>query len=140
MNSRRTRLLFLLLVSVCIFATGRLWPDIADMGMLWGGYTVNARFDDVGGLKGGDPVTMAGIGVGRVESVTLDGSMAKVVLKLKKGTTIQDDAVASILGSKYVQICGGGSDKLVGPGGLMRETESALDPERLIATYALGKI
>lgn len=109
------------------------------------GYKVMAVFDDVGGLESGDNVSVAGVKVGRVESVTLKGCEAVVVLNIKDGVDVYDDAVASIktkslLGGKYIQICPGSSDNRVSEGGKIRETESAMDPERLISNYVFGKV
>jgi phospholipid/cholesterol/gamma-HCH transport system substrate-binding protein len=115
-------------------------------GMLGGGsYHVYAEFDDVAGLEPGDPVTVAGIKVGRIKSLKLVDYVAVVEMSMDEGFEIQEDAVASIrykglLGDKYVQITPGGSDRLVKPGGAIRETEPCLDPEGLISKYICGKV
>ena len=58
---------------------------------------------------------------------------------------IQDDAIASIkteglIGEKYVEITPGASNKILQNGGTIRETESAIDIQDLIAKYAFGKV
>jgi phospholipid/cholesterol/gamma-HCH transport system substrate-binding protein len=90
-------------------------------------------------------VTIAGIRVGHVDSVTLDGGTAVVVLRVKRDIVIEDDSIASIktkglMGGKYVQISPGGSEKLLKQGGSIIDTESAMDPERLISKYVFGKV
>ena len=37
-------------------------------------YVVHAYFENIGGLKEGAPVTMAGVDIGRIKSLTLDMS------------------------------------------------------------------
>ena len=109
------------------------------------GYRIYAIFDKIGGVKSGSVVEIAGVKVGKVENIGLDGYQAKLVLKIDKGIKIQDDSIASIktkglIGEKYVQIAPGGSDKFVEPGGKIRETESAIDIEELISKYAFGGV
>ena len=129
-----------------ILAFGSQGIDLGSTGIFEkGGYTVYAEFDDVGGLEAGDPVTIAGIKVGRVGSVALKDYVAVVVMSLDKDVGIQNDSVASIrtkgvMGGKYVQITPGGSDRMVRDGGVIRETESAMDPESIISSYICGKI
>lgn len=127
------------------FGLGWQGGHIGEAGLFGGGYKVVADFGDVGGLESGDTVSIAGIKVGRVETVTLKEYQAEVVMRLDDGVEIGDDSVASIkakslLGGKYVQITPGGSDRLVADGGKLRETESAMDPERLISSYVFGKV
>jgi len=47
------------------------------------GYRVTARFDNIGDLKGGSPVSMAGVRIGRVESVTFDSNDYRAVVTLR---------------------------------------------------------
>ena len=78
-------------------------------------YSLYARFSSVSGLKTGSPVEVHGIEVGRVEKMTLDNEKQSAVLELKirKGVTVYDDAIASIktaglIGDKFVNIDPGG--------------------------------
>ena len=111
------------------------------------GYTLYARFQNAGGIKPGAIVEIAGIEVGKVQGVSLikEDYQAQVGLVIDKGIVIQDDAIASIktkgiIGEKFIQITPGGSDIILGNGGLIRDTESALDIEELISKYAFGKV
>ncbi len=110
-----------------------------------GGYDVIADFPSVGGLKAGSSVEIAGVDVGRVESIGLADDQARVVLRLYSGVKVQDDAIASIktkglIGEKYVRISPGGSEKLVPPGGKIREVEPPVDFEELLSKYIFGKV
>jgi len=110
-----------------------------------GGYDVIADFPSVGGLKSGSSVEIAGVDVGRVESIGLADYQARVVMRLYSGVKIQDDSIASIktkglIGEKYVRISPGGSEKLIPPGGKIREVEPPVDFEELLSKYIFGKV
>jgi phospholipid/cholesterol/gamma-HCH transport system substrate-binding protein len=110
------------------------------------GYQVTANFDNISGLKAGAAVEVAGVEVGRVESITLSpGDQAKLVLRLQPGIKVYDDAIASIrtkgiIGDKFVKLSCGNSGKLIANGGKIRDTESAVEWEELIAKYIHGKV
>jgi phospholipid/cholesterol/gamma-HCH transport system substrate-binding protein len=111
-----------------------------------GGYTLYADFSDIGGLRPGASVVIAGVPVGSVKSMRLNRDyQALVALNIDRGVTIQEDAIASIktkglIGEQYVQITPGGSEKNLPPGGMIRETEPALDIQGLISKYVFGKV
>ena len=108
-------------------------------------YRVRARFDSVQGLSKGASVEVAGVGVGQVERITLIDYRAEVEMSIAPTLRLQDDAIVSIrtkgiIGETFVKIMPGGSKQLVPPGGLLRQTEDAVDIEQLISTYIHGKI
>ncbi len=114
---------------------------------VWGGkgYDVDAIFSDVGGLKIGASIEIAGVEVGRVKSITLDNYQARIVLNLAENVKLQEDAIASIktkglIGEKFIEITPGGLDKVIPPGGRIRETQAAVDLEELISKFVFGKI
>jgi phospholipid/cholesterol/gamma-HCH transport system substrate-binding protein len=45
-----------------------------------------------------------------------------------------------LIGEKYIEISPGGSEKIIQPGGRIRETQPAVDLEGLISKFAFGKI
>jgi phospholipid/cholesterol/gamma-HCH transport system substrate-binding protein len=78
-------------------------------------YRLEARFDNIGGLKMRAPVKAAGVVVGRVDNVRLDPKTyeAVVALKIDNGYQFTKDSIASILtsgllGEVYVGIEAGG--------------------------------
>ena len=79
------------------------------------GRTVDVIFDSVAGLNEKAPVRVAGVAVGKVQSLGLEGSRARVTLQLDKpvpltlGTTARI-ANAGILGDKYVELVPGPPD------------------------------
>ncbi len=109
------------------------------------GYEIHGVFSNVGGLKVGSSVEIAGVNIGRVKSISLDNYQARVVLNFPKGLKIQEDAIASVrtkglIGEKYIEITPGGSEKIIQPGGRIRETQPAIDMEELISKFIFGKI
>lgn len=110
-----------------------------------GGYLVMADFPSVGGLRPGASVEIAGVEVGRVESIGLADYQARVVLRLNSDVTLQDDTIASIktkglIGEKFIRISPGGSEKIIQPNGRIREVEAPVDLEELISKYVFGKV
>jgi phospholipid/cholesterol/gamma-HCH transport system substrate-binding protein len=109
------------------------------------GYEIYGVFTNVGGLKAGSSVEIAGVNVGRVRRITLNHYQARVVLNLPENVKLQEDAIVSIrtkglIGEKYIEITPGGSEKIIKPGGQIRETQSAVDLEELISRFVFGKI
>lgn len=73
------------------------------------GYRLFASFSNVQELKPGDRVKMAGVEVGRVEKIQLDGTKAKITMKMKRDAEVKTDSVATIkftglMGQNYVSI------------------------------------
>jgi phospholipid/cholesterol/gamma-HCH transport system substrate-binding protein len=110
------------------------------------GYTLAADFPSVAGLKVGDPVEIAGVRIGRVDSIGLsEDDRARLTLRLNDGVKLQDDAIASVrarglIGDKFVLISPGASDKIIPPGGKIRETESPPDIPDLIGKIVGGDV
>jgi phospholipid/cholesterol/gamma-HCH transport system substrate-binding protein len=135
-----------LFILVGILCLGYLSVRLAKMEVLGGGgYELHALFTNVGGLKEGATVVIAGVDVGRVRSISLENYRADVVLRIREDLEVQEDAIASIktkglIGEKYIQITPGGAEEIIPPGGKIWETEPAVDLEQLISQFAFGKI
>ncbi|HXC57723.1 MAG TPA: outer membrane lipid asymmetry maintenance protein MlaD [Steroidobacteraceae bacterium] len=104
------------------------------------GYSLTARFENVGDLRPGAPVSMAGVKVGRVTGVGFDSTDYKAVVTLsidKQYNRIPDDSwanveTAGLLGAKYVGLEAGGSETYLAGGGRIENTQSAMVLEKLI--------
>ena len=75
-------------------------------------YGVSASFKTAQELKKGDLVKMAGVEVGRVEEISLEGNRAKVTMKIKAKYEIKTDSkavikFAGLMGQNFVSIEGG---------------------------------
>jgi phospholipid/cholesterol/gamma-HCH transport system substrate-binding protein len=109
------------------------------------GYEVQAAFSNGSGLRRGTSVVIAGVEIGRVESVALQDYEAKVRLVIQREVVLQSDIIASIktkglIGEKYIELTPGASEKTIKPGGLIRETQPAMDMEALIGKYIQGNL
>jgi phospholipid/cholesterol/gamma-HCH transport system substrate-binding protein len=109
------------------------------------GYAVTVDFPSVGGLKAGSAVEIAGVEIGRVESIGLADYQARVTLRVHSGIKLQEDVIASIktkglIGEKYIRISPGGSEKIIQPNGRIREVEAPVDFEELLSKYIFGKV
>lgn len=104
------------------------------------GYHITAEFDNIGDLKVGSPVTIAGVRVGDVSKIHFDPKTFKAVVVLRIDTQfgeIPDDSFASIqtqglLGGKYIGFSPGGSDTNFKEGSRVEQTQSAIVLESLI--------
>ena len=109
-------------------------------------YELNARFANIGGLKAGSQVFIAGVPVGRVEKIDLNAQYAAVVrLTVKREVQLPADTIASIktnglIGDKYVALAPGADSNNLSPGGTITDTESAMDLESLISRFAFGNV
>jgi phospholipid/cholesterol/gamma-HCH transport system substrate-binding protein len=133
--------LFVLLGFVALFfLTTQLPASGLKLSAAKAGYHVSADFDNIGDLKVGSPVTMAGVTVGQVESIRFDQQTYKAVVGIRidpQYKQIPDDSYASIqteglLGGKYVGISPGGSDMFLKNGSHIDQTQSAIVLESLI--------
>jgi len=109
------------------------------------GYEVQAVFSNCSGLRPGSSVMIAGVEVGRVKRISLEDYEAKVVLTIHPGVVLQKDVIASIktkglIGEKYVELTPGGSDEKIAAGGVIHDTEPAMDIEGLISKYVHGNV
>lgn len=74
-----------------------------------GGYRMTVLYDQVGGLKEGHVVRYAGVDIGTVRAVNVDGNKVHAILKIKEGIKIPYGSNFSIgadgmLGEKFVAI------------------------------------
>lgn len=111
------------------------------------GYTVQAHFGSISGLRVGADIEIAGVPVGKVTEITLDKNdySAQVLMRINPDVELSDDTIASIktsglIGDKYVKLSPGGSSSLLEEGSEVTETESTVDIEELISKYVFGKV
>ncbi|MCB2187281.1 MAG: outer membrane lipid asymmetry maintenance protein MlaD [Deltaproteobacteria bacterium] len=116
---------------------------------LWGGahFNVKARFQTVSGLRTGARVEIAGVSVGKVSSIILDrkNMVALVDMEIEDGLELPDDTIASVrtaglIGDRYIKLSPGGSDTNLKPGGMIVDTEPAINMEELIGKYVFGGV
>jgi len=107
-------------------------------------FHLEANFANIGSLKPRARVTMAGVTVGRVESIELDTEWydARVVMKLNsdlEGQISRDSTAAiltaGLLGEQYIGLSIGGDPEMLADGETIRDTQSAVVLEELIQQF-----
>ncbi len=102
------------------------------------GYILKSELENVAGLEKESPVKMAGVRVGRVEDMHIDGGKAHVALRIDDGVQIHEGARVSVksdslLGQKYLDIGFGDTQKeLLANGDSLGEGMTAADIDNLI--------
>jgi len=105
------------------------------------GYVVTADFDDIGGVRAGADVMIAGVVVGRVDDVRLNkDDQAELTLRIHDGINLTADVIASIrtkgiIGDRFIRLSQGGDDTYLKNGDAIEETESAISLEGLVSKY-----
>jgi phospholipid/cholesterol/gamma-HCH transport system substrate-binding protein len=135
-------------VAIGLICVGYLTIKLGKMELLGDNhYNLYARFQSVSGLKEGAFIEMAGVRIGKVDSITLDKETqtAMVKMKLQKDVILSDDVIASVttaglIGDKYIKISPGGSETMLKPDGMITETESSVNLEELISKYVFGSL
>jgi phospholipid/cholesterol/gamma-HCH transport system substrate-binding protein len=110
-------------------------------------YKIYAQFDDLGGLSIRGRVSIAGVTVGKVSDVSLDKKALRALVEMeiyKEVDTLSLDTVASIqtaglLGEKYIALSIGGDPDNLADGDTIFDTQSALNLEKLIGTFASSR-
>ncbi|MBY9074731.1 MCE family protein [Nocardioides sp. WL0053] len=88
-----------------------------DLPLIGGGDTYYAAFSEAGGLKANDEVRVAGVRVGKVQSVDLDGDHVRVEFTVERGVDFGAETAANIkvktlLGAMYLALDPAGSGQL----------------------------
>ena len=110
-------------------------------------YQVEARFDNVGGLKPKAAVRSAGVLVGRVESITFDDKsfQARVSMALESRYVFPKDSslkilTSGLLGEQYLGLEPGADAKTMAAGDTISNTQSAVVLENLISQFLFNKV
>ena len=106
-------------------------------------YDVTAKFENIGDLRVGAPVSMAGVEIGRVIKIDFDSREYKAVVAMRindKFNQIPTDSDASIytqglLGGKFIGLTAGGADTYLKNGSEIDFTQSAFILENLIGQF-----
>ncbi|NLV78461.1 MAG: MCE family protein [Rhodococcus sp.] len=127
-----------LAVSTAIVVAGLQYDQLQ---FLSGGVTYSAHFADAGGLMAGDDVMLAGVNVGSVTDIALDGQAVLVTFRVRDGIGLGEDTgvdikTNTVLGAKSLTVRPAG-DGLLRPGSVIA-LEHTNSPYSL--TDALGDL
>jgi len=111
------------------------------------GYTIKARFDNIGGLKVRSPVASSGVRIGRVTDIQYDSESYEAVVTLSIESQYDKfpvDTAASILtsgllGEQYVGLEPGAEEEYLISGAEVDITQSALVLEQIIGQFIYSK-
>ncbi len=109
-------------------------------------FTVKARFTNIGQLKLRAPIKIAGVRVGSIKSITLDGQTLDALVELSidsRYSDLPDDSGAAIftsglLGDQYVALQPGGSPDVLKDGDEIVLTQSSMQIEDLIGKFLVS--
>ncbi len=103
------------------------------------GYTLEARFDKVDGVRAGTDVRMSGIRIGSVSASRLDPATYLAIVEMSIDPQFQipeDSSVAvssdGLLGDRFLSLTPGGAEKMLAPGGQIVNTQGSIDLMSLI--------
>lgn len=109
-------------------------------------YSVEAPFDNIGGLKVRAPVKSAGVLVGRVADIRFDPERYRAVVRLDLDAryefprdTIATILTSGLLGEQYVGLEPGADVEALKTGDMIQITQSAVVLEKLIGQFMFNK-
>ncbi len=149
MNSRTTEILVGFFMLLFLASMVFLALKVSNLTGLTGGdgYQVQAKFDNVGGLRVRAPVSAGGVKVGQVSDIVYDSETFEAIVTLsidEQYNAFPTDTSASIytaglLGEQYIGLEPGADEEVLEQDGEISLTQSALVLERLIGQVLLNK-
>ena len=109
-------------------------------------YTVNAQFDNIGGLKARAPVKSAGVTVGRVKAINFDTNSYRASVEMEIASryefprdTISAILTSGLLGEQYIGLDPGADYEMLEDGERIEITQSAMVLENLIGQFMFDR-
>ncbi len=147
-TSRKVEILVGTFVVLALLAFFIMVMNISNLASLTSdkGYTVTARFDNIGGLRPRAKVTLSGVSVGRVTSIGYDKKTFRAIVKMKINNSVNylpSDTQASIytsglLGEQYISLEPGAEDDVLSDGSVIDITQSAVVLEEIIGKFLVS--
>ncbi|MGR8929740.1 MAG: outer membrane lipid asymmetry maintenance protein MlaD [Gammaproteobacteria bacterium] len=138
-----------LFVATGIAALFYMALQVSNLGNYTGNdsYTLTAKFQNSGGLKIKSPVSLAGVRIGRVSSISLDRDSHESIVEMRIDSQYDNlpfDSSASIytaglLGEQYINIDPGASDDYLKDKSVIDITSSAIVLEEMIGKFMMNK-
>lgn len=152
MTTRKIELLVGSFIVLAIAAFFMLALNVANSGVGGGNdtYLLQARFDNIGGLKVRSPVKVGGVVVGRVTAINLDTSRYTPVVTIAINSAYSNFPETSslailtsgLLGEQYLGLQPGFIDETVeilADGDYIEDTKSAIVLEELIGQFLFNR-
>lgn len=149
MNSRAIEILvglFMLLFLAAMFVLSMKVSNLTSLTSTEG-YTLVAKFENIGGLKTRAPVAASGVRVGEVTSIVYDAETfeASVTLSIDESydsfplDTTASIYTAGLLGEQYIGLDPGAEDDVLQDSDEITLTQSAIVLERLIGQVLFSR-
>ena len=130
------------LVTLAINVSGLSLSDRA------GGYTIYARFENIGGLTERAKVSLSGVQIGEVSAIRIDSRMLMADVEMRIFSEVDYLSIdssaqiltAGLLGEKYIGITPGFEEETLQEGSRIEDTQSALVLEELIGKFLFNKV
>lgn len=99
------------------------------------------KFRDASRLAPGSPIVIAGVRVGDVYALGIDGQHARIEMKLRRGLAIPDDSFAtrrsdSLFGDSYIEIIPGESQRMLPSGAQIPHVEEGGSTDTVLRSMA----
>jgi phospholipid/cholesterol/gamma-HCH transport system substrate-binding protein len=128
---------------VLLAAAGFLFYAVSNSGRSGsGGITLQAEFENIGGITTGSDVRIAGLKVGSVTALDFDPKTyeARATFTVRDDIKLSTDSSASIatgglLGGNFLSLAPGGDTTMLGNGGVITITQSAANLEDLLGKF-----
>ncbi len=145
MTSRKIEILVGFFIVAAIAAFFMLAMSVSNLSSYGGGeqYTIEARFDNVGGLKVRSPVSAGGVRIGRVTDIQYSSETYEAIVSMAIDMQYDKfplDTAASILtsgllGEQFVGFDPGAEEDYLKDGDTIDLTQSALVLEQIIGQF-----
>jgi phospholipid/cholesterol/gamma-HCH transport system substrate-binding protein len=149
MSSRKIEILVGLFVAAAIAAFFMLAVNVSNMNTYGGGdsYELNARFDNIGGLKVRSPVAAGGVRIGRVTDIRYNNDTYEAIVIMSIEAQYDKfpiDTAASVftsglLGEQFIGFEPGAEEDYLKNGDVIDLTQSALVLEQIIGQFLYSK-
>jgi phospholipid/cholesterol/gamma-HCH transport system substrate-binding protein len=108
-----------------------------------GGYSLYVIFKSAAGIDPKTPVELAGVEIGKVSRVMLDGYKAKIMLMIQDGVQIPVNSKIyvksqGVLGDKYIEIVPGSDSRYLGKGDTIRDVVVPPDFDEIFSQVHLA--
>jgi phospholipid/cholesterol/gamma-HCH transport system substrate-binding protein len=134
MTTRKTEIQvgIAVVLALAILVLGIMWIGEFRLNRRWQTYSV--YFDEVGGLSPGDPVTVAGLELGKVGVIVLEDGRVRADLLIEEEVVLKQDCSVEIqsiglMGEKFIYILPGNSEEVLPPGSVIEGEYKAGLPE-----------
>lgn len=100
-------------------------------------HTLDTTFENVTGLEVEDSVSLAGVVIGDVSDILVDGTRVRVRMRVRSDAAVRTDSVArleseSLLGGRRIDLTLGSADRPLAPAGTTLASEKTADLDQLV--------